>query len=76
MFNNPNTNSASIECLYLKCINGGRGLVSIHQAYEQEVVASGLYLLNAGENELLQAVVKLQLFLADKARYSKLQVVG
>ena len=52
-----------MERLYLKHISGGRDLVNIHQAYEQEVVASGLYLVSAVQDELLQAVVKHQLFL-------------
>ena len=39
--------SASIERLYIRRLNGERGLCNIRQAYEREVVASALYLLNA-----------------------------
>ena len=66
--------SASIERLYLKQLNGGRGLCNIRQAYKKKVVASVLYLLNAARHdELLQAVVKHQLYLGEQARYSNLQ---
>ena len=57
----------SVERLYIKCISGGRGLVNIRQAYKREVVALGLYLVNAVQVELLQAVVKHKLFLTRKA---------
>ena len=65
--------SASIEHLYLGCTNGGRGMMNIHQAYEREVVASELYLANAVGDELLQAVVKHQVFLSTKGKDSNLQ---
>ena len=48
-------------------------MVNLCQAWEQEVVASELYLVNAIEDELLQAVVKHQLFLALGGKYSNLQ---
>ena len=44
--------------------------MNINQAYEQEVMASGLYLAGSIQDELMQAVVKHQLYLADKARHS------
>ena len=44
--------SASIEQLYLRRISGGRGVVNIRQAYEREVVASGLYLVESVQDEL------------------------
>ena len=66
--------SASIERLYLKRVNGGRGLCNIRDAYEKEVVASAQYLLNAARHdELLQTVAKHQLYLGEQARYSNLQ---
>ena len=68
--------SASIECLYLRRASGGRGLVNIRQAYEGEVVASELYMANAGEDELLQAVVKHQLYLSAKGKHSILQAAS
>ena len=54
--------SASIKWLYLSRLSGGRGLVNIRQANEREVVASGLYLAGTVQDELLQAVVKHQLY--------------
>ena len=68
--------SASIERLYLRRSNEGRGLVNIRQAYEREVVASELYLANAVGDELLQAVVKHQLFLSAKGKESILQAAS
>ena len=44
--------SASIEQLYLRQIIGGRGVVNICQAYEREVVASALYLVESVQDEL------------------------
>ena len=65
--------STTIEWLYLSRMNGGRGMVNLYQAWEREVVASELYLVNAIEDEPLQTVVKLQLFLASTGKYSNLQ---
>ena len=65
--------SASIERLYLSRMNGGRGLVNLYQAWEREVVASELYLVNSAENELLQAVVQHHLFLTSRGKHSSLQ---
>ena len=65
--------SAAIERLYLSRMNGGRGLVNIYHAWEREVVASELYLVNAVEDELLQAVVRHHLFLVSKGRHSNLE---
>ena len=48
-------------------------MVNLYQAWEREVVASELYLVNAVEDELLQTVVKHQLFLASRRKYSNLQ---
>ena len=48
-------------------------MVSLYHAWEREVVSSKLYLVNAAEDELLQAVVRHQLFLAEKGRHSNLQ---
>ena len=64
---------ASVECLYPKRISRGSGLVNICQAYEQEVVASGLYLVSAVQDELLQAVMKHQLHLTHESRHNNLQ---
>ena len=44
--------SASNEQLYLRQIIGGRGVVNIRQAYEREVVASALYLVESVQDEL------------------------
>ena len=60
--------SASIERLYLKRLSGGRGLINLFHTWEREVVSTGLYLVGAVEDELLQAVVKHQLFLTNKGR--------
>ena len=65
--------STAIKWLYLSRMNGGRGMVNLYQAWEREVVASELYLVNAIEDEPLQTVVKLQLFLASRGKYSNLQ---
>ena len=62
-----------MECLYLKRTSGGRGLVNIRQAYEWELVASGLYLVSAVQDKLLQAVVKHQLYLTRKSKHNNLQ---
>jgi len=48
--------------------------VNICQAYEKEVVASELYILNtAAQDELLQVVMAHQLFLTSKGRSNNLQ---
>ena len=65
--------SASIERLYLSHVNGGWGLVNLYQAWEREVVASELYLVNAVGDELLQAVVQHQLYLTSRDKHSSLQ---
>ena len=46
-------------------------MVNIHQTYEREVVASELYLANAVGDELLQVVVKHQVFLSTKGKDSR-----
>ena len=66
--------STAIERLYLGSMNGGRDMVNLYHAWEREVVSSELYLVNAAEGELLQAVVRHQLFLAEKGRHSNLQM--
>ena len=48
-------------------------MVNLYQAWEREVVASELYLVSTIEDELLQTVVKHQLFLASRSKYSNLQ---
>ena len=68
--------AASVERLYLKSANGGRGMANLWHAYEQEVVGLVLYLLNmAVQDQLLQAVVSHQLYLIGHRnhRYSNLQ---
>ena len=71
--------AASVERLYLKRANEGRGMANLRHAYEQEVVGSALYLLNtAVQDQLLQAVVSHQLYLAghQNHRYSNLQAAA
>ena len=65
--------STAIERLYLRRINGGRGLVNIYQAWEREMVATELYLVRANQDELLQAVVRHQLYLTSVDKHSNLQ---
>ena len=46
--------------------------MNIHQACECKVVESGLYLVGYIQAELLQVVVKHQLYPADRARHNNL----
>ena len=69
--------AAAKERLYLRRIGGGRGLVSIHQAFEREVVAAQIYLVNTAEqDELLQLVVNHQLWMSEKRHHNNLQVAS
>ena len=63
---------ASVERLYLPRGTGGRGIHSLLSVRERELVSMATY-LTGSDDPLLQAVVKHQLFLTSRGKYSVLE---
>ena len=63
---------AAVERVYLPRTSGGRGLFSLVQCWEREVVSTAMYLVGSDDPHL-QAVVKHQQYLQGKGRCCILQ---
>ena len=63
---------ASVERVYLPRRGGGRGLQSLVHSWEREIISTSVYLVTSSDPHL-RAVVKHQLWLSGRNRYSNLQ---
>ena len=63
---------ASVERVYLPRCKGGRGLQSLVHSWEREIILTAVYLVTSSDPHL-RAVVKNQLWLSGRNRYSNLQ---
>ena len=62
----------SVERVYLPRCKGGRGLQSLVHSWEREIILTAVYLVTSSDPHL-RAVVKNQLWLSGRNRYSNLQ---
>ena len=63
---------ASVERVYLPRHRGGRGLQSLVHSWEREIISTAVYLVTSSDPHL-RVVVKHQLWLSGRNRYSNLQ---